>query len=60
MTKSDTSFEDWFDTLKSQVHERSGTPFRDADAVRDDYESGRSAYDVADDIVAEYGEAKLP
>lgn len=56
MNKSDTDFETWFDTLKINVLERSGVEFRDADAVRGDYEDGKNVYDVIDEIVAEYGE----
>lgn len=58
MTNTDTSFEDWFDNLKMYVLDRTGVEFRDADAVRDDYERGRSMYDVADEIAAEYGETE--
>ena len=56
MTKNEFDFETWFDQLAMHVLERTGVEFRDADSVREDYESGRDMFDVADEISAEYGE----
>lgn len=57
MTKSDgVSFEDWFDSLRIHVLDRTGIEFRDADAVREDYDDGKDMHDVADEIAAEYAD----
>jgi hypothetical protein len=56
MEKPEFSFETWFGTLQTIVLDRTGVDFKDEDSVRQDYEDGRSVYDVIDDIVAEYGE----
>ncbi len=53
MTKNETGFESWFDYMKNYLAE-SGIDFRDEDAVREDYESGKDFYDVADEIKLEY------
>lgn len=54
MTKNEIEFDDWFDNVALHVLDRTGFEFRDADSVRGDYEAGRDAYDVIDEIVAEY------
>lgn len=56
MRNDKTSFDDWFDILKLHVLDRTGVEFRDRDSVREDYDKGRSVFDVIDDIVAEYGD----
>jgi hypothetical protein len=53
---NDSDFDTWFGIVKVNVLERSGVEFRDAASVRDDWNNDRDAHDVADDIVAEYGE----
>lgn len=58
MTNSDSEFDDWFDCLKMHVLDRTGVEFRDAAAVRADYDTGRNMHDVVDEIAAEYGEAE--
>lgn len=49
-------FDSWFDVVKQSVMDQSGIVFRDADSVREDYDEDKDAYDVADEIVEEYGE----
>ena len=56
MDKETFDFDMWFDTLAILVLERTGVEFRDVDAVRADYDNGRDAFDVIDEIVAGYGE----
>lgn len=57
MTKDEGfDFETWFDTIAINVLDRTGIEFRDEELVRGDYEAGKSAFDVADEIVLEYGE----
>lgn len=53
-TKNDWDFDTWMDTVKALVLDGCGVEFRDEDSVRGDYEDGKSAFDVADDIIAEY------
>lgn len=54
MTKSDIDFDGWFDVVVMRVEEKSGVAFNDADSVREDYDDGRNAFDVADEIADEY------
>lgn len=54
MTKDDADFDTWFSALCGRVKEKSGVTFRDEDSVRDDYEQGKGAFDVADEIADEY------
>ncbi len=54
MTKNDTAFKNWFDYMANYLAD-SGIDFRDEDAVRDEYESGKDFHDVADEIKLEYG-----
>lgn len=56
MTNEDFDFEVWFSNVSCIVLDKSGVEFHDTDSVRDDYDSGRSAFDVADEIAAEYNE----
>ncbi len=56
MNKTTHDFEDWFDTLRLIVRDRTGVTFCDRASVRDDYDAGRDMHDVADEIVQEYGE----
>lgn len=53
-TKHDMSFDNWFSVVVVLVLEGSGVDFSDEDSVRQDYESGKDAHDVADEIIAEY------
>lgn len=54
MTQHDADFETWFSVIQVQVLDETGTDFKDEDSVRDDYEQGKDAHDVAADIIAEY------
>lgn len=54
MTKDQFSFEEWFGVLQCEVLDQAGVDFKDMNAVRVDYDSGRIVYDVIDEIVAEY------
>lgn len=56
MTKNDADFDTWFSTLTILVLDATGVEFRDEDSVRADYDNGKDAHDVADEIIAEYGE----
>lgn len=56
MTNNDTDFDAWFDTVAAHVLGRAGVDFKDRDSVKDDYDRGRDAFDVIDEIVAEYQE----
>ncbi len=56
MTSTDADFDTWLDTLSVAVLDKTGIEFRDADSVRADYQAGRDAFDVADEIALEYGE----
>lgn len=47
------SFDSWFSTVQSLVEE-GGHRFTDEDSVRNDYDNGRCASDVAQDILDEY------
>lgn len=55
MTKDDRSFDEWFELLQLNLSDL-GVKFEDVDAVRGDYEDGKSMYDVLDDIKAEYAD----
>lgn len=54
MKKPEFDFDTWFDAIVGIVEAEAGVVFTDRDSVRDDYDEGRSAYDVAGEIVAEY------
>ena len=54
MTKTETDFDTWFGVLQSNVLDRVGVDFRDADSVRSEYNDGRDVHDVIDEIVLEY------
>ena len=56
MKNSDVDFETWFSTLANLVQDGSGVNFQDEDSVKADYEAGKDVHDVADEIIAEYGE----
>lgn len=56
MTNTDADFEAWFSCLQMVVLDATGVEFTDEDSVRDDYESGKSIYDVSDSIAAEYND----
>lgn len=47
------SFDSWFSHVQSLVA-CAGYNFSDKDSVRDDYDQGKSAEDVAQDIIDEY------
>lgn len=49
------SFEDWFAQVQSHV-ECGGHRFYDMDAVRHDYDNGRCAAEVAQEILDEYND----
>jgi len=53
MTKHDTGFDDWFDQLCDLLADQ-GVNFSDPDAVRDDYDSGKSLFDVIDEIKSDH------
>ena len=60
MTNDDADFETWISELKDVVYAESGVQFHDADSVRQDYEDGRDASDVAMEIAEEYnGKVKV-
>lgn len=55
MTKSEGfSFDDWFDALNMSMLDLCGRELRDADSVREDYETDRNHSDVAAEVAAEY------
>lgn len=54
MINTDFDFEDWFATIALYVLDHSGFELRDQDSVRGDYDQGRSAIEVAEEISAEY------
>ena len=54
MTNNDADFDSWFDALAGSVLDKTGVTFRCMDSVREDYDQGRNAFDVADEIAAEY------
>ena len=54
MTKSDSTFDDWFANLQLLALDQTGADYRDVDTVREDYEAGRNVFDVTDEIAAEY------
>ena len=56
MTNQDVSFETWFEIVALNVLDRTGFEFADMDSVQADYDAGRDANDVIDEIAAEYGE----
>jgi len=58
MTKDEFDFDTWFDNLCNLVQDKCGVEFSDKDSVRGDYEAGKDCFDVADEIVAEYGEGE--
>lgn len=53
-TNSDMDFESWFGVVQVNVLDQTGVDFRDEDSVRDDYDQGKDAHDVAEEIAAEY------
>lgn len=54
MTNQDVDFETWFDIVAMTVLDRAGFDFNDMDSVQADYDAGRDAHDVADEVAAEY------
>lgn len=56
ITNDGHDFETWFDLVATKVLAETGVAFRDEDSVRDEFESGKSHDDVANDIIAEYNE----
>lgn len=55
MSKDSLNFDDWFESLVD-ILAIDSISFRDRDAVEDDYNSGRSVFEVAEEIKAEYAE----
>lgn len=53
MTKQDVDFDTYFETLQNHLADE-GISFNDEDLIRQDYEGGRSVFDVIDEIKAEY------
>ncbi len=53
MDKNDVSFDDWFDLLVMRLSDQ-GINFSDPEAVRDDYDNGKSLFDVINEIMDEY------
>jgi hypothetical protein len=56
MTMNQVTFETWYATICSIVKAATEITFSDEDSVRQDYEDGKDAYAVAQDIVREYQE----
>lgn len=54
MTNKEADFGTWFGIVAVQVLDRCGVDFRDQDSVANDYATGRDAFDVVDEICAEY------
>lgn len=54
MTNEDVGFDEWTDIIKAEVLQKTGRNFRDVTSIEADYDIGRDAYDVADEIIAEY------
>ena len=52
--KDEYTFQEWFSQLKVSVLEKTNVDFRDEDAVKDDYDSGKHFADIADEIALEY------
>ena len=55
MTCDDTDFDSWFDAVKLFTKD-AGISFHDADSVKHDYETGKTAQEVADSIIDEYSD----
>ncbi len=55
MTKNDVDFDTWFTCVSMQVLDFAGVEFQDQDSVREDYDQGRDANEVAAEIILEYG-----
>ena len=53
MTNDDIGFEEWFDLVVGTVS-AAGHSFMDQDSVKDDYNNGKTADEVAADIIEEY------
>lgn len=53
-TKENTGFDEWFTAIQDQVYMETSVEFSDAESVRDDYEAGKTADEVANDIIDEY------
>lgn len=47
------NFENWYSDLLA-LTQAEGLNFDDSDSVRADFEAGKSAQEVADEIIAEY------
>jgi len=56
MINKDMDFETWFEIVALNVLDRTGIEFADMESVQADYDAGRDANDVIDEIAAEYGE----
>lgn len=54
MTKNDAYFETWFEMLQMNLAAK-GIDFHNPDVVYQDYEDGRSMFDVLYEIEAEQG-----
>jgi hypothetical protein len=57
MIKNDTPFKDWFGELRVHLLDLCGLDFNDEDVVRLDYEKGREALVVAEEIADDYERA---
>lgn len=53
MNHKNVDFEEWFEQLVDLLSDE-GISFSDQDAVRQDYDQGKSLFDVVDDIKREY------
>ena len=53
MNNENTPFEQWF----GAIVELTGPQFSDPDSVREDYEQGKTADEVAADIIEEYSQS---
>jgi hypothetical protein len=53
MAHKDMEFEEWFEQLVDLLSDE-GISFSDPDAVRQDFDKGKSLFDVVDDIKREY------
>ena len=53
MTNNDIGFEEWFDLVVGIV-KKAGHRFSDQDSVQFDYDDGKTADEVAADIIEDY------
>lgn len=54
MTKNEVGFDQWFQALAFLVYGETGVVFQDKDSVKEDYDKGSLAHEVAREIIEEY------